>query len=329
MKILLKFSLILAIASLVACGDDETPGRTLEASDIRETLERPLANGDQIGTINVNTSEADPQFTITSQNPAEAVEIENSTGIIRVKDIYQFDFDNEGTVTGVVTVTAGPLTDVADFEFELSKLTSFELAVIEYFKDIALGFEFGGASAITRRWESEMRIYVGGTPTPELSDELDKIIVEINELTNSNSFSATLVDSRPESNYYIFFGSGDQYAAEFPDLASLVESNWGLFTLFWNGANQINQGYMYVDIFRASELEQLHLLREELTQSLGLARDSDQYANSIFQQSFNTKTTEYAMIDEELIRLLYHPDMRIGLNEFQVDGVLRDILASD
>ena len=43
---------------------------------------------------------------------------------------------------------------------------------------------------------------------------------------------------------------------------------------------------MYVDIFRANEQGQLHLLREELTQSLGLGQDSEKYLNSIFQCNY-------------------------------------------
>ena len=86
---------------------------------------------------------------------------------------------------------------------------------------------------------------------------------------------------------------------------------------------------MYVDINRASLLEQKHLLREELTQSLGLARDSELYSESIFQQSFSTKTTEYAPIDRDLVRLLYHPKMKVGLDRDQVDKLLREILLEE
>ena len=84
---------------------------------------------------------------------------------------------------------------------------------------------------------------------------------------------------------------------------------------------------MYVDIFRANIEAQKHLLREELTQSLGLARDSPEYTESIFQSSWTT-TTEFAAIDKELIRLLYHPDMVIGLTANQVDDVLAEILSN-
>ena len=85
---------------------------------------------------------------------------------------------------------------------------------------------------------------------------------------------------------------------------------------------------MYVDIARTNLTEQKHLLREELTQSLGLARDSQKYSESIFQSAWTT-TMEYALIDRDLIRLLYHPDMSIGLNETQVEVVLKEILSSE
>jgi len=206
-----------------------------------------------------------------------------------------------------------------------SGLTEYQADVIDYFKEIALGFEFGNASRITRRWSNDMKIFVGGSPTPELLTELDIIVDDIMSLTTT-SFSIEIVSDSAQSNYYIYFGSGNSYSEIFPSLAGLVDSNWGLFNIFWNGSNELCTGYMYVDIYRASSVEQKHLLREELTQSLGLAKDSSLYSESIFQQSFSTNVTEYAEIDKDLIRLLYHPDMRTGLNIIQVDGVLRNIL---
>ena len=206
-------------------------------------------------------------------------------------------------------------------------LSEYEIDVIDYFKDIALGFEFGNTSNITRKWNSEMKVFIGGEPSFELLAEFEKIRTEINEL-KTDGFNVTVVDDSLQSNYYIFFGSGTKYAEMFPDEANLVNSNWGLFYLLWNGQNQFYSGHMYVDIIRANSIEQKHLLREEFTQSLGFARDSQLYMESIFQSDWTT-TIEYAPIDKELIRLLYHPEMSIGLNELQVDNALREILSSE
>ena len=57
----------------------------------------------------------------------------------------------------------------------MTGLTSHDLNVIEYFCEIALGLEFGGASEVTRKWNSEMRIFVGGDTTAALLDELNII----------------------------------------------------------------------------------------------------------------------------------------------------------
>ncbi|MDC0591930.1 DUF2927 domain-containing protein [Balneolaceae bacterium] len=209
-----------------------------------------------------------------------------------------------------------------------TKLTEYEIDVINYFKDIALGFEFGDASRITRRWGSNMKIFIGGTPPSELLSELNTIINEINSLSTLG-FSHEIVDDSLQSNYYIYFGSGRSYAEIFPSQSNLVESNWGLFTIYWDSSNELFTGHMYVDTYRASLNEQKHLLREELTQSLGLARDSYLYSDSIFQQAFSTKVTKYAQIDKDLIRLLYHPEMSVGLNANQVDSILRKILQEE
>lgn len=209
----------------------------------------------------------------------------------------------------------------------LEGLSDYEIDVIEYFKEVALGFEFGNASKITRKWESELKIFVDGEPNSELLDELDDILLEINELVK-NGFQIVIVEEPSISNFYIFFGTGTDYAQLYPSQSGLVGSNWGLFSLYWNSDNQFTTGHMYVDIVRADMNEQKHLLREELTQSLGLARDSQKYTESIFQSSW-TITNEYAEIDKDLIRLLYHPDMKIGLRENQVHDVLRQILLNE
>jgi len=207
---------------------------------------------------------------------------------------------------------------------EVESLTAYQQSVIDYFKDVALGFEFGNASRITRKWNGDMNIFVKGEQDSILLEELNRIKDELNELSTDN-FTMNIVDTENESNYIIFFGTGAGYRNLYPSQSNLVANNWGLFSVFWNSVNELNSGHMYVDINRANEQEQKHLLREELTQSLGLARDSPEYDNSIFQQAW-TRTNEYAQIDRDIIKLLYHPDLTIGLGVGEVDRALRTIL---
>lgn len=208
------------------------------------------------------------------------------------------------------------------------ELSAYDEEVIAYFEEVALGFEFGSASKVTRKWgDKSMKIFVGGKPTNALSLELEKVRNEINGLA-TDGFKVEIVKDSSLANYYLFFGSGAEYAKIKPSQKTLVETNWGLFSVFWNGNNDLTSGYMYVDLFRPDANAQKHLLREELTQSLGLARDAEKYDDSIFQQRW-TLTNNYAAIDRELIRLLYHPKMVSGLNPQQSKDTLRAILLSE
>ena len=51
------------------------------------------------------------------------------------------------------------------------ELNEYDLEVISYFKEIALGFEFGTSSDITRKWCSDLKIFVGG----DISNDLNMI----------------------------------------------------------------------------------------------------------------------------------------------------------
>jgi len=61
-----------------------------------------------------------------------------------------------------------------------------------------------------------------------------------------------------------------------------------------------------------TQQERSHLIREELTQSLGLFQDSWRYPGSIFYQGW-TDITEYSDLDRATIRLLYDSRLAPGM----------------
>ena len=103
-----------------------------------------------------------------------------------------------------------------------------------------------------------------------------------------------------------------------------METNDGLVTVRLNEKHQITKGEVFVDLYRTSLAEQRHLLREEITQGLGLLNDVPYYPTSIFYRDHSV-ITEFMRNDKEVIRLLYHPQMASGLNEEAVDIVARTI----
>ena len=76
---------------------------------------------------------------------------------------------------------------------------------------------------------------------------------------------------------------------------------------------------MYVDMFRTFGIDdQSHLLREELTQALGMWNDTAKYPDSIFYSVY-AYTTEYLEVDREIIRTLYNPRVKVGMNDADLD----------
>ena len=170
-----------------------------------------------------------------------------------------------------------------------------------YFHEIAKKSEYHGDKNIAR-WKSDMKIYVMGQKPDYLMVELDRIVYELNELINP--IEIEIVDSEEGSNFVIVMDSKEVYNDFDPYSREYTDHNWGMFIT--SGGEELTSGSMYVDVVRCkSEEGQKHLLREELTQSLGLGNDSYDFPESIFYQKWTT-TTEYAPIDRELIQMLYN-----------------------
>lgn len=213
-----------------------------------------------------------------------------------------------------------------DEDDDVIELSEDQQIAVEYFKEIALGFEIGNASDVTRKWNTDVIIYVAGEENEVLLSELDEILDDLNQLIPDDEIELRLTDNESESNFYVFLGKGSEYADINPSAANFVNSNFGLFFVRFNSFNYITSATMYVDTERPEVLNQRHLLREELTQSLGMAQDSPRFQDSIFQSSYSGTTVQYSQYDEAVIRMLYHPEMAPGLDEAGVDPILREIV---
>jgi hypothetical protein len=205
-------------------------------------------------------------------------------------------------------------------------LSEYQKNVIVYFNEVALGYEYGTATKVTRKWNRTMKIFMDGAVKTEHILELEKIVSEINTLVTDN-FRIEIVNNKAASNLHLYIGSAEEFSSFYPSDATLAKSNSGIYRVFWNRKNEIVNGYVFIRNTTTME-EQKHAIREELTQTLGLGQDSPRYEESIFQLRY-TLPTEYAPIDKDLIRLLYHPRITIGLAAEEVESILADILLSE
>jgi hypothetical protein len=213
---------------------------------------------------------------------------------------------NQNVRTGVIDevkgMTSSNTKEVADEPSnEPIDMSNFSQEAQDYFNEICRGSEFGGGGTVSK-WRSDVKIFVTGDKREYLMDELKRIVNELNEYIDP--INIKIVNSRSEANYIILFGSAQEYVRLEPIAKDYVGGNFGLFVV--NGGSTITDGTMYVDIFRTESITaQKHLLREELTQSLGFKKDSYTYPESMFYQVWS-ETTEYSPIDIEIIKMLYN-----------------------
>jgi hypothetical protein len=113
----------------------------------------------------------------------------------------------------------------------------------------------------------------------------------------------------PKANCEIHFAPESRFASIEPHY---VPTNYGFFWTNWNADGEIYWARVLISTTDITEQERAHLIREELTQSLGLMNDSYAHADSVFYQEW-TDVTQYSPADTRVIGMLYSdlvsPDM--------------------
>ena len=211
-------------------------------------------------------------------------------------------------------------------------------AQINYFLEVALGSEFGNQVTTIKKWNKDVKIKVVGSPTAEDLNTLNTVIDDINTLTNGSirlQIASLPGRNKPQgytastrstvannANVELYFVPVSQFGRYEPNYQPV---NYGFFWDLWNN-NVIYKSRVLISTVGITQKERSHLIREELTQSLGLMQDSYKYKESIFYQGW-TDPTDYAEIDKALIEMLYRPEIRPGMTKSQVLKVFRELEA--
>jgi hypothetical protein len=192
---------------------------------------------------------------------------------------------------------------------------------IRYFMEVAIGAEYSNvkSAAKVRKWQEDLRIQVLGTPTNADLETLKTVVSEINELTNG-TIRLQLVTTNP--NVTIHFAPEWKFKQLEPNYQPI---NYGYFWTQWNN-DTITSANILITSKQVTQKERSHLIREELTQALGLMQDSNRYADSMFYQPW-TDVTQYSSLDRALIKMLYNPEIRPGMSQAQAIGVLNSLQA--
>jgi hypothetical protein len=225
----------------------------------------------------------------------------------------------EGKRPGTVTISASA-AGATSAEIALTVVErpgGYTAAEIDYFAEIAFGAEFGSTTTVLHRWESAPTVRINGSPTPGDLEVLDTVIAEINRLVPT--FDIEVVSESPAVEMH--FIPQSEFTTVLPQAPP---GNNGLVWIWWKADQVIFESVVLISTTTDESLR-AHIIREEVTQMLGLLMDSFRYPQSIFYQPFSS-VTEYLPIDRVVIELLHRPELVPGMNVEQASRIARTLL---
>ena len=169
-----------------------------------------------------------------------------------------------------------------------------------YFNEIALRTESGLTLRYLSKYTVDVFIYVEGHQPKYIQEELQKIVFDLNMIIDP--IDVRITENKSESNLIITIGSLEEIRKRYQIFRSNgFDNSRGGFSI----GNE-NFSHCFLNTTNIESVESAkHVLREEITQSLGLPNDSWKYSESIFYQGGST-STKYSELDKQLISMLYN-----------------------
>ena len=143
-------------------------------------------------------------------------------------------------------------------------------------------------------WDREIRVRLWGAVLPGDVDVVDSVVRDINRIAGRRIMSRV----GGTSNLDVLIGGQDIFDEHaYPEFRRAR----GFFHVHWQNNAHIDRGRVLVRA-EVKGAVRSHIIREEITQALGLFDDSWKYRNSIFYQG-PSAVTSYSPLDETIIWL--------------------------
>ncbi|WP_350287381.1 DUF2927 domain-containing protein [uncultured Croceitalea sp.] len=214
--------------------------------------------------------------------------------------------------------------------------TPYEKEIIDYFKEIALQSEFTDNPEKVIKWKESVFLYiVKEKGFKDQMSAIERTINEINQLA-TDGFKIEITENHTNSNIILYLCNKERVKELDPEFYKKFNDLTYDVAGFVNGealpeTYELNKAKIFINTENTIDGQESTIL-EEITQSLGLAFDSKKYPTSIFYEDkykLEEETMQYSQLDKEIIRLLYHPKMKPGLDTNELDSVILGIFKSE
>ena len=151
------------------------------------------------------------------------------------------------------------------------------------------------------KWNKDIYVHLYGNYSSPNKKEVMKVIKELNRLIAPRRIH--LVKNPNRANSFIYFGSISENNKNSKSGLRLNGQYYGHFNILAH-KQEIQRAYIFINTHDSSRKRQKHVIREEITQSLGFLNDTYDYPESIFYQGYSESIT-FSEVDKRIIKLLY------------------------
>ena len=192
--------------------------------------------------------------------------------------------------------------------------------VITWFNEVVLDTEFsdGGDATLVQKWTEPIFYFLHGEPTDEDIAVLESFAASLNFI---EGFPGIYQADTPENaNLNIHFVAEQELL---DIMGQQYENSDGAVTFWYDSDNRI---YDEVICIR-TDLDQYlrnSVILEELYNGLGPVQDTMLRPDSLIYQEY-AQPQDLTLEDWLILRLLYHPDIRCGMNAEACEAVIRSL----
>ena len=168
------------------------------------------------------------------------------------------------------------------------------------------------------RWDSTIRIYIGGSPSFQDTRLIQDFIMEL-QLRVPMMPNIILVNRAQDSNMQIYFVRLDQMATYVP---GYVSGNWGMLHFSYTNW-RITDAQIGIATDVTNQYQRNHLIMEEIVGALGLTNDHYYYEDSIVYQPWTT-VQQLSDVDWIMLNMLYSPLTYPGMQKQELHETFMD-----
>ena len=195
--------------------------------------------------------------------------------------------------------------------------------VLKYFNEVVLDTEYttgSGDITLVQRWDIAIRYRVVGDFTEEDMEILEECFAELNEVEGYAGVFEAVENEAP--NLYIYFEAREAFNDRYNEFLQNEYADGATRYWYYTDTNDIYEGTIGYCTDMGEEVRESVLL-EEFVNCLGMG-DSTLREDSIVYQ-YGSSVTNLSEMDWLIIKLLYHPRIRCGMDVTQCEEVIREL----